>query len=382
MMAEALKKLHDFPDVSFIDNISFTEVQERMIKNFEKRYRELTGKDISLAPADPYRLILYACATELYQGFQYEDRAGKMGLLKYSTGDFLDNLAAVKGVTRNEAKPARTTMRFTLSAAISRDARIPAGIRVKGQDLYFETVQEARIPAGDLTAEVTAVCQLSGITGNGFLPGDIHTLVDPLPYTLSAENTSMTSGGADRESDESLAERVYLAPSGFSTAGPAASYEYWVKTYSSAIDECRVVSEAPGEVDIYVTVEGDFPTDSFMEGLETYLRDENIRPLTDKVVIKKPEKVEYEIEFVYYISRADRDVEETVQAAVQTACESYTEWQKTIGRDITPSRLIYELMRAGAQSVELVKPTYKELLAGQMAMAKTPVITYGGLRDG
>ena len=58
-MAEALKKLHDFPDVSFIDNISFTEVQERMIKNFEKRYRELTGKDISLAPADPYRLILY-----------------------------------------------------------------------------------------------------------------------------------------------------------------------------------------------------------------------------------------------------------------------------------------------------------------------------------
>ena len=39
-----------------------------------------------LAPADPDRLILYSCAVAIYQGLQYEDKAGKMGLLKYSTG--------------------------------------------------------------------------------------------------------------------------------------------------------------------------------------------------------------------------------------------------------------------------------------------------------
>ena len=71
-----------------------------------------------LAPADPDRLILYSCAVAIYQGFQYEDKAGKMGLLKYSTGEFLDNLAAFKGVKRNEAVPASTILRFTLAAVL------------------------------------------------------------------------------------------------------------------------------------------------------------------------------------------------------------------------------------------------------------------------
>ena len=61
-----------------------------MVSDFEKRYRELTGNTMTLAAADPYRLILYACAVAIYQGYQYTDKAGKMGLLKYSTGDFLD----------------------------------------------------------------------------------------------------------------------------------------------------------------------------------------------------------------------------------------------------------------------------------------------------
>ena len=111
-MENLLKKIEEYPDISFIDGASFSSVQERMIENYEKRYKELTGKDASLALADPVRLILYSCAVEIYQGYQYEDRAGKMGLLKYSTGDFLDHLAALKGVIRNEAAPAETTIRF------------------------------------------------------------------------------------------------------------------------------------------------------------------------------------------------------------------------------------------------------------------------------
>ena len=53
-----------------------------------------------------------------------------MGLLKYSTGEFLDNLAAFKGVKRNEAVPASTILRFTLAAVLSREAVIPVGARL------------------------------------------------------------------------------------------------------------------------------------------------------------------------------------------------------------------------------------------------------------
>ena len=59
--------------MSFIDGMSFAELEEQMIRDYENRYFELTGKEVSLAPADPYRLILMACAVAIYQGYQYED---------------------------------------------------------------------------------------------------------------------------------------------------------------------------------------------------------------------------------------------------------------------------------------------------------------------
>lgn len=105
------------------------------------------------------------------------------------------------------------------------------------------------------------------------------------------------------------------------------------------------------------------------------------RPLTDHVVVKKPEPVTYDIECVYYIRKSDQDMAETIRAAVNTACENYIVWQRKIGRDITPSQLIYELVKAGVQSVEIKKPAYAELADSQIAIAGEPVITYGGIRD-
>ena len=379
---EGIERLKNYPDVTFIEAIIFDKLKESMVSDFEKRYRELTGNTMTLAAADPYRLILYACAVAIYQGYQYTDKAGKMGLLKYSTGDFLDNLAALKGITRNEAVPSRTTMRFTLSAVQSRKAVIPKGTRLKGQELYFETVEEGEIPAGELTTDVPTVCQTAGAIGNGYREGDITTLVDPLPFNAKVSNVEITDGGADREEDTDLAERIYLAPSKYSTAGPEPAYEYWVKTYSSAVDECRVITESPGEVDIYIMVDGKLPTESFIKELTEKLKNGEQRPLTDHVVVKAPETVKYEIDFTYYIRSSDRDMVDTIQKAVKNACNNFIAWQNKIGKDITPSQLISEIMQAGVQSVEIKKPSYIEISDSQIGITSEPVITYGGLRDG
>ena len=379
---EGIERLKNYPDVTFIEAISFDKLKESMVSDFEKRYRELTGNTMTLAAADPYRLILYACAVAIYQGYQYTDKAGKMGLLKYSTGDFLDNLAALKGITRNEAVPSRTTMRFTLSAVQSRKAVIPKGTRLKGQELYFEPVEEGEIPAGELTTDVPTVCQTAGAIGNGYREGDITTLVDPLPFNAKVSNVEITDGGADREEDTDLAERIYLAPSKYSTAGPEPAYEYWVKTYSSAVDECRVITESPGEVDIYIMVDGKLPTESFIKELTEKLKNGEQRPLTDHVVVKAPETVKYEIDFTYYIRSSDRDMVDTIQKAVKNACNNFIAWQNKIGKDITPSQLISEIMQAGVQSVEIKKPSYIEISDSQIGITSEPVITYGGLRDG
>ena len=69
-----------------------------------------------------------------------------------------------------------------------------------------------------------------------------------------------------------------------------------MKTYSSAVDECRVITESPGEVDIYIMVDGKLPTESFIKELTEKLKNGEQRPLTDHVVVKAPETVKYEID--------------------------------------------------------------------------------------
>lgn len=375
-------RFSDYPEVSFIENTSFSDLQEKMVRDYEDKYRELTGEDVSLGLADPYRLILYSCAVAIYQGYQYEDKAGKMGLLKYSTGEFLDNLAAFKKVKRNEAAPARTVIRFTLSDKVERAVVIPKGTRVKGPDLYFLTTKKSEIKAGQLFTDIPAECELSGIAGNGYLPGEIKWLTDLLPYTMKVSNLVTTSGGADRENDEELAERIYLSPVSYSTAGPERAYEYWVKTFSPSIGECRITSESPGEVDIYVTMaDGTIPDDGFFKDLETYLSDSNIRPLTDHVVVKKPEEIKYNIELIYYIRNEDRDREETMKEAVSTACNNYIKWQKKVGRDINPAQLLYYIMSTGVKLAEIAKPVFTEIPDSALAVPDQITLTYGGRRD-
>ena len=70
-------------------------------------------------------------------------------------------------------------------------------------------------------------------------------LVDPVAYVEKVENITVSEGGADLEQDESLAERVYLAPSSWSTAGPDDAYEYWVRTFDPAISDVSVYSDIP-----------------------------------------------------------------------------------------------------------------------------------------
>ena len=61
------KSLQNYPDISFIDNATLEGIQSELITDFQKRYEEITKETITLAQADPFRLILYACCLQLYQ---------------------------------------------------------------------------------------------------------------------------------------------------------------------------------------------------------------------------------------------------------------------------------------------------------------------------
>lgn len=383
-MSETLReKLAAYPDVSFIENLTFEKLLEKMICDYQDRYQELTGRETVLAAADPKRLILYTCAATIYQAFQLEDRAGKMGLLKYSKGEFLDNLAAFKNVKRNPSTAAVVTLRFELSAVQGMDIKIPKGTRVRAGELFFETEEQAAIAAGQLSADVNAVCQSAGSVGNGFAAGEIRTLVDPVNYVKSVTNINESNGGADEETDDDLAERIFLAPSGYSVAGPASAYDYWVRTYSQKIGDSYIGSNSPGEVDIYVMFnDGSLPDESFLNGLEAYLQGNEIRPLTDHVVVHAAEVVAYSVDATYYIAKSRENMAETIKEAANAACGSYVDWQREkIGRDINPCQLMYMLMEAGVKRINITQPEPKVIPAHALACADGVRLTYGGIED-
>lgn len=378
-----IAELENLPEVSFIDNITLDEIQEQMESDYEEKYESLTGKACTLRRADPATLILYACSIQIFQALLFVDRAGKQDLLKYSYGEFLDNLAAIRGITRMDALPAVTTVRFTLSETVPEVVAIPEGTTVTNGEIYFQTDEYAEIAAGNMSIDIPCTCQTDGVIGNGIPVGEIKTLVDTLPYVKTVENIEATSGGADIEDDENLAERIYLAPSGYSVAGPDDAYKYFTMAYNQEIADVMVTSPDPAEVEIrFLMEDGTIPTSTVMNGLEEYLQDNKIRPLTDHVTVLAPEQQQFNINLTYYINRSDQAKANTIQEAVQAAVEEYIKWQTyTIGRDINPSELTKRIIEAGAKRVEITSPVFTTVAPDTVARIGQKTVTYGGLEN-
>lgn len=380
-----MNAIKNLPDISFIDNKTIDQVRQEMVADYESFISEATGQTVTLERSSVHRMELYAAAAQIYQAMQYIDRQGKQNILKYSYSDFLDNLAIFKGVTRNPATPATTTLRFTLSAVRDTATGIPQGTRVSTAGAtYFATDVYAEIPAGSTAVDVPATCTVAGTDGNGFAAGELATIVDPIPYVASVTNTTATEGGAEIESDDDLAERVFLAPGAYSTAGPEDGYLYHAKAYSAAIGDVVATSnQEAGTVDIvFIMADGSTPGEEMIEGLEGYLQGKTIRPMTDLVRVAAPQEVTYTINLTYYINRSDSAKAVTIQAAVAQAVADYQTWQRAIGRDINPSQLIRMVMDAGAKRVSVTAPTYTTVAATKVsALQGEATITYGGLED-
>lgn len=376
--------MDNFPDISFIDDATVDEVLAGMINDYQKKYKEITGKEASMPPANPYRLILYACAMQIYQAMQYADRAGKMGFLTYARGDFLDNLGALKGVRRRGSTAASTVLRFSIVNPIESAVPIPAGCRVtNGNDVYFATDEYAEIRAGETGVDVPATCTVAGTMGNGFAAGEFGVLVNTLPYIASVTNTVATYGGADREEDGSLKERIYAHPNSYSNAGPVGAYEYHTKAASPEISDVVVRSETPGEVDIYfICAGGEIPEDALIQKVKTYLDDRGIRPLTDKVTVRAPAVQGYDIRMVYYIPDSSKESAASIQANVDAAVAIYNAWQTgKIGRDVNPSYLIQKVMDAGVKRVVVESPVFQTLDEDTVAKTGNVDIIYGGVEN-
>ena len=366
-------------EVSFIETDP-EAVRSEIIKGFE------TASGRTLAAGDPVRLFLLSIADVIIQQRTAIQIASQQNLLAYAQGEYLDALGQLLAVTRLEESRAVTTIRFTLSQALGSVYTIPAGTEVTNGLVTFATDEELLIPIGETTGDVTASCTTSGPEGNDYLAGQINTLVKPMTFVRSAENITITTGGADAESDADFADRIRLAPNSFSVAGPEKAYIYHAMSVSSSIIDVSIDSPTPGEVDVYpLLAGGTLPSEEIRRQILEHLSDETIRPLTDYVQVLSPTAVNYEIVIDYWINREDSSRAAQIQAAVTDAVEQYRLWQQSkIGRDIVPMKLLQLVSVAGASRVDAstMKPAaFLSLEAKQVAQCTKVTVNYKGYKD-
>lgn len=371
--------LTDLPDIQFI-NVDANETQNNIVSIYEA----LT--DRTLYPGDPVRLFLTSLAQIIVQQRVLINYNAKQNLLRYAAGGILDNIGARSNVTRLPATPARTTLSFQLSASLTSAVNIPAGTRVglnDGSDLYFATKEALEIPAGSTSGTVQAECTLAGKIGNGFTTGQVNIIIDPLPFVQSASNTTVTEGGADKETDDAYRERIHIAPESFSVAGPDGAYRFWAASANQLIVDVEVKSPTPGVVEIIPLLQGgEIPGQEILDAVNDICSDENIRPLTDNVTVRAPKVNDFDVELTYWINKDDVASVSIIQAAVESAVQAYALWQKSrLGRDINPSELIRRVMQAGAYRVDAGGLSYQEIAYDTVAVARITSINYGGLAD-
>lgn len=371
--------LVDLPDIEFVE-ADVLETAANLVVTFEA----ISGR--TLQPADPVRLFLLSIAQIMVQQRMLINQVAKGSLLRYARGAMLDHLGAFAATTRLEAAAASTTIRFTLSAPRQSATPIASGTRIStvgNPKRYYATQSYSEVGIGGLTVDVQAVCTNKGVLGNGFLPGQIAGIVDPVPYVATAVNITESAGGADVETDEALRQRIYTAPESFSVAGPDGAYRYWAKTASSSIIDVSVTSPGPGQVLIVPLLEGGtIPGQEILTAVSDICNSRSIRPLTDSVSVSAPTTQTYNISLSYWIDREQAASATTIQAAVSDAINGYLIWQKSkLGRPINPSELIRRVMAAGAYRVNVTSPAYTEVAATKVAVSGTVTATYGGLMD-
>lgn len=164
----------------------------------------------------------------------------------------LGQLGANRSTPRLDAATARATMRFTIAETRPVNVLVPEGTRISAGSggLIFTTLVPAVIAAGALSADAPAIASDEGDVGNGFIAGQISTMLDPLPG-VSAANIATSEAGADIEDVDLWRLRIANA---FDTVSPGGGLGWYTETamgVSSAIIDVAVVRPEPCYVDIY-----------------------------------------------------------------------------------------------------------------------------------
>ena len=223
-----------------------------MIEN----YRELSG----FAPENESDIMLRlrVLAGEIFKERVYAEYIMRQMFPITAEGEYLEEHAAQRNLTRKVAAKAIGTVTFSTSAEEHGDIIIPAGTVVcTTVDMKrYVTNNDAVITEGTQTGNAAVTAAEAGSAYN-VAADTVGIIVTPVLGVDGVTNTSRISGGTNAETDEQLRERIKDSYANISN-GTNEAYYRSVAMSVSGVYSASVVGRArgAGTVDVYACAKG------------------------------------------------------------------------------------------------------------------------------
>lgn len=353
------------------------QLYNKMIASMELELGEV------LNPGDERRIVAGNILSVIVSIVNQGNAFARAQFLEDSYGEQLVNLGRfVGGVKPLPAACASVTVQFSISAPSGYSGQIPTGTLLTADGQKFFTLRETLFFSWDSTPPVTTAYATEGGAGyNGYPAGTINTIVKPIQY-VKVTNIGVSVGGTDREDDDSYRERIFMASSSRSSAGPAMAYQFYALSADAAIGDVGIANPAPRKVEVTILLKGGgIPTQSILDKVLTALSAKDVRPLTDLVVVKAAIAHEYTAIADYYISTERASEELQIRAAVTQEYNNYLLWQREkLGRAINPDQLRWMVLDAGACRIDIPSLEYTAIAGDKVAIAApASALSYKGL---
>lgn len=311
-----------------------------MLKTVDEIYEEMCASfagraGFELNCGGEMAIRLYAMAAQVQALYIYADWVKKQCFPQTAENEYLDRHGKMRGLTRNAAVKAEGTIRFYIPEILETDTQIPAGsVCMTADSAEFITVNDAKIPAGRLYADVPAEAKTAGNAGN-VQAGTVTVITAPPVGVTGCTNIDAFRGGADAESDEEFRERIIAS---FNKLPNGANTAYYEKA-ALDVDGVAAVSVVPrargtGTVDVYISSETGMPSAALITEVGNML--DAAREICVDVDVFAPETVEVPVSVK--LKTASGYVFEDVKEAVESTVREYFSGER-LGENILCAKL-------------------------------------------
>jgi phage-related baseplate assembly protein len=183
----------------------------------------------------------------------------------------------------------------------------------------------------------------------------------------AADDTITPAISEIKEADEAFRRRIQLSLEAHTSAGSRGAYIYWALSASGDIKDVSVDSPVTGQVLVSVlTNDGSgAASNAALTAVQSALNAEDVRPLTDQVIVQSAEIIPYQIQATLTLYQGPDA--STVVVAAETALGAYIDEHHRLGHDINLSGIYAALHQPGVQNVAVTSPVANIAVASHQA---------------